>query len=193
MDLCDTSSLKQFNDGDTFILSIIDVFSKIGFARLLKDKKGPTVLKAFLNVLEESGRKPIKVQTDAGLEFTNRTFKSTLKKQNIHFYVTFSENKAAVVERFNRTLKSRMWRYFTHNNTYRYVDVLQELVSGYNAFTLGCTQQTQDVSKTFYNGFEMVLYLKYVFQRSLKRCNKTFLAKRFINVLKIGFEDVFMF
>ena len=26
-----------------------------------------------------------------------------------------------------------MWRYFTHNNTYRYVDVLQELVSGYNA------------------------------------------------------------
>ena len=28
MDLCDTSSLKQFNDGDNFILSIIDVFSK---------------------------------------------------------------------------------------------------------------------------------------------------------------------
>ena len=98
IDMCDTSSLKQFNDGDTFILSIIDVFSKIGFARSLKDKKGPTVLKAFLNVLEESGRKPTKVQTDAGVEFTNRTFKSTLKKQNIHFYVTFSENKAAVVE-----------------------------------------------------------------------------------------------
>ena len=41
LDLCDTSSLKQFNDGDTFILSIIDVFSKIGLARSLKDKKGP--------------------------------------------------------------------------------------------------------------------------------------------------------
>ena len=61
MDLCDTSSLKQFNDGDTCILSIIDVFSKNGFARSLKDKKGPTVLKAFLSVLEESGRKPTKV------------------------------------------------------------------------------------------------------------------------------------
>ena len=36
---CDMSSLKQFNDGDTFILSIIDVFSKIGFARSLKVKK----------------------------------------------------------------------------------------------------------------------------------------------------------
>ena len=37
------------------------------------------------------------------------------------------------MERFNRTLKTRKWGYFTHNNTYRYVDVLQELVSGYNA------------------------------------------------------------
>ena len=83
--------------------------------------------------MEESRQKPTKVQTDAGVEFTNRAFKSTLKKQNIHFYVTFSENKETVVERFNRTLKSRMLWYFTHNNTYRYVDVLQELVSGYNA------------------------------------------------------------
>ena len=41
MDLCDTSSLKQFNDGETFILSIIDVFSNIGIARSLKDKKFP--------------------------------------------------------------------------------------------------------------------------------------------------------
>ena len=97
MDLCDTSSLKQFNDGDTFILSIIDVFSKIGFARPLKDKKCPTVIKAFLNILEESSRKTTKIQTDAGVEFTNRAFKSTLKKQNIHFYVSFSENNAAVV------------------------------------------------------------------------------------------------
>ena len=92
MDMCDTSSLKQFNDGDTFLLSIIDVFSKIGLAHSLKGKKGPTVLKSFLNVLEESGRKPTKVQTDAGVEFTNKAFKSTLKKQNIHLYVTFSEN-----------------------------------------------------------------------------------------------------
>ena len=36
MDLCYTS---EFNDGDTFILSIIDVFSITGFARSLKDKK----------------------------------------------------------------------------------------------------------------------------------------------------------
>ena len=39
MDLCDTSSLKQFNGVDTFIISIIYVFSKNAFSRSLKDKK----------------------------------------------------------------------------------------------------------------------------------------------------------
>ena len=48
-------------------------------------------------------------------------------------YTTNSETKAAVVERFNRTLKSRMWRYFTHHGNYRYMDIIGELVRGYNA------------------------------------------------------------
>ena len=76
-----------------------------GIESLYREARKNTVLKAFLNVRKESARKPTKVQTDARVVFTNRAFKSTLKKQNIHFYVTFSENKAAVVEHFNRTLK----------------------------------------------------------------------------------------
>ena len=41
--------------------------------------------------------------------------------------------KAAIVERFNRTLKTKMWKYFTAKSTNRYVDVLQSLVDGYNS------------------------------------------------------------
>ena len=37
-----------------------------------------------------------------------------------------------MVERFNRTLKGRMYRYFTPNQTKRWVDVLQDLVANYN-------------------------------------------------------------
>jgi short subunit dehydrogenase-like uncharacterized protein len=40
--------------------------------------------------------------------------------------------KASVCERFNRTLKTRMWRYFTHKNTNRYTDVLDDLTHAYN-------------------------------------------------------------
>jgi len=37
-----------------------------------------------------------------------------------------------VVERFNRTLKSKMYRYFTHKNTRRYVDALDDMLYSYN-------------------------------------------------------------
>src|SRR3981189_2970277 len=37
-----------------------------------------------------------------------------------------------MVERFNRTLKTKMWRLFTHNNTRRWLEVLPKLIVGYN-------------------------------------------------------------
>ena len=55
-----------------------------------------------------------------GVEFTNKSFKSELYKKYIHFYLTFSETNALVLERFNKTLKTKMWKYFTYN-TYRYI------------------------------------------------------------------------
>ena len=73
------------------------------------------------------------VQSDKGTEFLNSTFQSMLRRHGIHFYTSENENlKASVVERFNRTLKTKMYRYFTHANTRRYVDVLDDLVHSYN-------------------------------------------------------------
>ena len=49
-----------------------------------------------------------------------------------HFATHNEETKASIVERFNRTLKTRMWRYFTNKQSVRYVDVLQDFVRSYN-------------------------------------------------------------
>ena len=67
---------------------------------------------AFESIFQE-GRKPVKLQTDAGTEFKNKTFQTFLKKENVHHFVTYNETKAQVVETFNRTLKQLMWRMFT--------------------------------------------------------------------------------
>ena len=81
----------------------------------------------------KNGRQPKSLQTDKGTEFKNRDFQGFLKSKKIHFFTTENpETKASIVERFQRTLKSRMWKYFTHNRTLRYVDVLPKLVEGYN-------------------------------------------------------------
>ena len=38
-----------------------------------------------------------------------------------------------MVERVQRIVRDKLYKYFTHKNTYRYVDVLSDFVSGYNA------------------------------------------------------------
>ncbi|XP_024882997.1 uncharacterized protein LOC112461831, partial [Temnothorax curvispinosus] len=40
---------------------------------------------------------------------------------------------ASVVERFNRTLKNNMWKMFTFNGTYKWIDELPRLIAEYNA------------------------------------------------------------
>ena len=47
-------------------------------------------------------------------------------------YSTENEQKSSVVERWNRTMENIMWKYFTANNTQKYIDVLPSMVEKYN-------------------------------------------------------------
>jgi len=73
------------------------------------------------------------VQSEKGTEFVKSTFQSMLRHRGIKFYTSENEDiKAAVVERFNRTLKEKIYRYFTAKHTKRYMDVLQDHIDAYN-------------------------------------------------------------
>ena len=75
-----------------------------------------------------------KMQTDKGKEFLNRQLQDFLKEKGIHHFTTHNEEtKSCIGERFSRTLKTRMWRYFSKYQTLRYLDVVQNLVDSYNA------------------------------------------------------------
>ena len=97
----------------------------------LKTKQGQELVKAFQMILS-TGRKPNKLQTDQGTEFLNRLFQNFLREKNIDFFTVNSGLKASVVERFNRTFKNKMYKYFTAKNTLTYIDVLPKLVKSYN-------------------------------------------------------------
>lgn len=130
-DLVDLSNISEFNDGYKFLLVVIDVFSRFCWIRPLKNKSSASIIKAFTSIFE-SGRKCYVLQTDKGSEFLNRQFKRFLKENDVRHFSTESDVKASMVERLNRTIKTKMWRYFTHRNTYRYIDVLQKFVHSYN-------------------------------------------------------------
>jgi transposase InsO family protein len=124
-------SLVKHNNGINFILTVIDVFCKKAWAIPLKDKKAETIINAFRSIFKE--RKPVYLPTDKGKEFVATSVQTYLKHSNVKFYTTNNpDKKASVVERFNRTLKTKMWKYFTHANTYKFVDILEHLVYAYN-------------------------------------------------------------
>ena len=97
----------------------------------LKNRTGESPVNGFQSILDTGGS-PEKLQTDKGTKFLNRNFQSLLKENSIHVFTKNSELKASVVELFNRTLKTRMWKYFMAKNTLVYIDILQDIVQGYN-------------------------------------------------------------
>jgi hypothetical protein len=131
-DLADMRNLASFNDGYSYILTCIDVFSRYAFVVPVKDKRGLAVSAAFGKIFAD--RIPNMLQTDRGLEFLNAQVQEVFRKNNVHHYYSLNDDiKAALVERFNRTLKSRLYRYMTHHRTNRWIDALDDVVKSYNS------------------------------------------------------------
>ena len=136
-DLADMTAFKDYNDGYKFLLLVIDTFSKYGYLIPLKNKKGETVADALKDIFKK--RKPGKLWTDKGKEFYNKNVKDL-----VELYSTENEEKSSIAERWVRTIKEKMWKYFTDNNTYKYIDVLPDLVEDYNNTVHSSTKLTPE-------------------------------------------------
>ena len=110
---------------------VLDVFSKYGWIVPLKDKKGETVAKALKTIFQE-GCKPQYLCTDKGKEYYNKHVKELLDNNKITLYSTENEEKSSVCERWNRTIKTKMWKQFTVQGNTQYLEMLPKLVKQYN-------------------------------------------------------------
>ena len=129
-DLVDMSPFSRSNKGYKYLLAVIDVFSKDGWAVPLKTQTAKVVAQAFRKLF--LGGHPSRLWTDKGTEFYNRQLKAVLAANNVMLYSTENEEKSSIVERWNKAIKNIMWKYFTANNTQKYIDVLPNMVEKYN-------------------------------------------------------------
>jgi hypothetical protein len=127
VDLADMQQFSKENDNYKYLLCVIDVLSKFAWIRALRNKTGLEVASALNDIISTSGRKPKLMWSDKGTEFYNKHV-----QELVTLYSTQNEEKSCIIERFIRTFKSIMYHYFTANNTYRYIDVLQDMVTHYN-------------------------------------------------------------
>ena len=131
-DLVDMQEWEAQNDGYKYMLNVVDVFSRFAWSEPLKTKSAKEVLDAFKKIVSEAHKPPIRFWVDQGTEFYNSSMKAYLKKTGTVMYSTFGEHKVANVERFNRTLKTVMWKEFTRKSTRRWITMLPGLIKSYN-------------------------------------------------------------
>ena len=131
-DLVDMLQYSRSNSDYKYLLTLIDVFSKYGWIIPLITKTGKEVAMAFQRLFSSTNAPPSRLWTAQGTEFYNQQVRRVPTANNVTLYSTENEEKSSVVERWNRTMKNIMWKYFTANNTQKYIDVLPGMVEKYN-------------------------------------------------------------
>ena len=134
-DLIDYQRFSRQNHGYKYILCMVDMFSRMNYVRPLHTKRASEVAEQIDDVITSMPFVPRFFTSDKGLEFDIRNIdiKSILEdKYHMIVYYTSGPKKNSMVERFNRTLKERIERYFTETNKKKWIDILQDFSSNIN-------------------------------------------------------------
>lgn len=131
-DLMQLDMLARYNSNYSYVLICIDVFSRMTYVEPIKRKTGQQVTEALEKIFKRTDKSPKLLQVDHGREFYNINVEQLLKKYHVKMFSVRSVKKASLVERVILTLKQKLFKWMTKHKTKRYVDILQDVVSGYN-------------------------------------------------------------
>ena len=127
--------LPELNGKEIGMLLCIDIASRYIWGKPIRNKSGEQVTKAMKDILiEAKPRCPWKLQTDDGKEFFNSTFQKLMKDFDINHFSTYSDMKAALVERAVRSIKEKIYR-ILENPKYKnkWVNLVDDCLESYNA------------------------------------------------------------
>ena len=125
---------KEFvdaNHGYKYLFTTIDVFTKMAWVYPMKDNKCKTVMACFKDILDKCGEKPERLNSDRGSELICKQFGKFLNDNEIHHYLSYSLRKCPVIERFNLTIQSLLYKIMKKNNSYEWVRFLDQAMNIY--------------------------------------------------------------
>ena len=121
----------QANEGNLYVIAVIDTFTKLALIRKLKSKSGATVTAAVKQLFNNVDI-PKYLRVDAGGEFVNREFMKMCKDHDVKMYLAMEPIKCSMVERFNRTFKRILVQLMEQNNSIRWIDFIETAIEIYN-------------------------------------------------------------
>lgn len=133
-DLADMRRFSEHNQGYCYFLVCVDVLSRRMYTEPLRRTTSVESMRAFDAIFESSRVLPWKLFTDNGNEFESAVMRKYFDKKDILKFSakTNKFSKASVAERAIRTIKERLYKYFSEQNTLRWIDALPRLVQSIN-------------------------------------------------------------
>lgn len=134
-DLLDLKNYTSFNKGYRYLLNTLDVYSRYAYSVPVKTKTEGELIPAFEKVFEVMG-KPKNLNTDLESAILGNKFQAVLQKEGIKHYQhnpVDDKRNMSIIERFNRTIRDVLVKYFYSRDTKNWVEILPDLLSNYNS------------------------------------------------------------
>ena len=135
MDLFDLSKYYKVNKPYKYILAVIDVFTRYAYCQPVESKTVDDILHAFKIIISKKAKAiPNVITSDSDSSFLSYEFQDYIKKLGIIINPVILKDHHAlgIIDRFARTLKTILSKYYIRNKNTTWIDKLQSIVENYN-------------------------------------------------------------
>lgn len=132
IDLLDVSQMKNNNDNVTFLVMLIDCWTRFLWVEAIKRKTADEVLAAVHGIFTKIGEYPRTLGGDRGQEFVNKKMQAYCTENNVIYAPNYNYMHAVFVERVNRTFQKILHTWMSDQQTEKYLPHLKSLTALYN-------------------------------------------------------------
>ena len=172
IDLLDVAKYKIKNQGTTFLVMLIDCWTRKLWVHPITKKSADEVLAAVKIMFQDAGKHPKYLGGDRGLEFTNKKMSQYCTENGIIYTPNFNYVHSAFVERANRTFQKIMYTWMTENETETYLPHLEALAKLYNNRNNRTIMMTPNEAEKTENHFQLRKNLEKKYIKILRRRQK---------------------
>ena len=132
IDLTFLPKYKAKNDENYVLFTAINVTTRKAYASYGQDKLTDTII-GMLDNFKKQVKKINIITTDSGSEFTNNKARLWFEHNKIEvFYVIGDSHKLGIINRFHRTLKSKLLKYFLASGSVTWIHIIDKIIHNYN-------------------------------------------------------------
>ena len=123
----------------------------MGYAYKEKNKNSETILNLLQQFYKDTDNKVKFLEFDKGSEFNNNKIIEWINNNNIKYYFvgTADKHSMGLIERFNKTIKTKLIKIFSYNNNVIWYNIIDDLINNYNTVHSSINEKPIDMTENY--------------------------------------------